>query len=138
MANSKAIGVAYSDQTINGGDTLLAASSIGYVGTITSVTQATDKGTGVTINTPAGQIVTNNASLAAATEVAFIVTCSSCLTYDVPVVALKSGATTAGTYGVTIAAVGAGSFTIVITNLSAGSLSEALTLNYAIIRNTAT
>jgi len=61
------------------------------------------------------------------------VTNSAVSAYDIPVIALASGATTAGTYLLSIAAVANGSFTVVISNASAGSLSEALTLNFGII-----
>jgi hypothetical protein len=134
MANSKPIGVAYSDQDIIGADTVLVNSVLGYTTSGEgSVTQATSKATAVTLNTSAGTITMNNAALAAATEVAFIVTNSAVSAYDVPIVALASGATTAGTYLLSVAAVAAGSCTVVISHASAGSLSEALTLNFALI-----
>jgi hypothetical protein len=141
MANSQAIGVAYLDQDIVDANYFLVNALTGQMGyttgspttAITSVTQATSKSTGVTINAAAGQIVTSNAALAAAAEVAFVVTNSSVSAYDIPVIALASGATTAGTYLLSIATVANGSFTVVISNASTGSLSEALTLNFGII-----
>ena len=141
MANSQAIGAAYQDQNIINSQYIFANSTNGLLGYTTgsstatpaSVTQATNKSTGVTINASAGQIVTSNAALAAGAEVAFVVTNSFATQYDVPVVALASGAATAGTYLLSVAAVGNGSFTVVISNASAGSLSEALTLNFALI-----
>jgi len=141
MANTKSIGVAFEDQDLKGSATIYALAGSGQLGYNTgssttapsTVTQATSKSTGVTINASVGQIVTNNAALAAGVEVAFIVTNSAVSAYDVPIVALASGATTAGTYLLSVAAVAAGSFTVVISNASAGSLSEALTLNFALI-----
>ncbi len=141
MANSQAIGAAYLDQDIVDANYSLVNSVTGQMGyttgspttSITSVTQATSKSTGVTINAAAGQIVTSNAALAAAAEVAFVVTNSAVSAYDIPIIALASGATTAGTYLLSIATVAAGSFTVVISNASAGSLSEALTLNFGIV-----
>jgi len=141
MANSQAIGAAYQDQNIINSQYMFANSTSGQLGyntgsstaTPASVTQATSKSTGVTINASAGQIVTNNAALAAGAEVAFVVTNNLVTPYDIPIVALASGAATAGTYLLTIAAVSNGSFTVVISNASAGSLSEALTLNFGII-----
>ena len=141
MANSQAIGAAYQDQNIINSQYIFANSTNGQLGYTTgsstatpaSITQATNKSTGVTINASAGQIVTSNAALAAGAEVAFVVTNNLATQYDVPVVALASGAATAGTYLLSIAAVGSGSFTVVISNASAGSLSEALTLNFALI-----
>jgi hypothetical protein len=141
MANTQAIGVAYLDQDIIDATYSLVNSVSGQMGyttgspsiAVSSVTQLTSKSTGVTINAAAGQIVTNNAALAAGAEVAFVVTNSAVSAYDIPVIALASGATTAGTYLLSVAAVANGSFTVVISNASAGSLSEALTLNFGII-----
>jgi hypothetical protein len=141
MGNSVAIGVAYQDQDLKGSSTVYAAATTGQIGYNTgssatapsSVTQATSKSTGVTINASVGQIVTNNAALTAGSEVAFIVTNSAISAYDIPVIAMASGAATAGTYLMSVVAVAAGSFTIAITNASAGSLSEALTINFATI-----
>jgi hypothetical protein len=141
MSNSQAIGAAYLDQDIIDANYSLVNNVTGQMGYTTggptisgvSVTQATSKSTGVTINAAAGQIVTNNAALAAGAEVAFVVTNSAVSSLDIPVIALASGATTAGTYLLSVAAVANGSFTVVISNASAGSLSEALTLNFGIL-----
>jgi len=141
MANTQAIGVAYLDQDIIDATYSLVNSVSGQMGyttgspstAVSSVTQLTSKSTGVTINAAAGQIVTNNAALAAGAEVAFVVTNNAVSAYDIPVIALASGAATAGTYLMSVAAVANGSFTVVISNASAGSLSEALTLNFGII-----
>lgn len=141
MGNTKSIGVAFEDQDLKSSSNIYALAGTGQIGYNTgsnstapsTVTQATSKSTGVTINASVGQIVTNNAALAAAAEVAFVVTNSAISAYDVPVVAIASGAATAGTYLLSIATVAAGSFTIVITNASTGSLSEALTINFATI-----
>ena len=141
MGNTKSIGVAFEDQDLKSSSNIYALAGTGQIGYNTgssstapsTVTQATSKSTGVTINASVGQIVTTNAALAAAAEVAFVVTNSAISVYDVPVVAIASGAVTAGTYLLSIATVAAGSFTIVITNASTGSLSEALTINFATI-----
>jgi hypothetical protein len=141
MSNSQAIGVAYLDQDIIDANYSLVNSVTGQMGyttgsptiSVSTVTQLTSKSTGITINAAAGQIVTSNAALAAGAEVAFVVTNSAVSAYDIPVVALASGAATAGTYLLSVAAVANGSFTIVISNASTGSLSEALTLNFGII-----
>ena len=50
-----------------------------------TVTQATNKGTGVTLNTQSGQITMNNAALADAAEVSFTVTNSKIAATDVVV-----------------------------------------------------
>lgn len=85
-----------------------------------TVTQATSRSTGVTINAPAGQITMNNASLAAGAEATFTVTNSFVTANSVPVVALASGQT-AGTSIVAVTAVAAGSFDITVTNLHAAT-----------------
>jgi len=141
MANSQAIGVAYQDQDIINANNSLVNAVTGQFGyntgsstaVPTAVTQATSKSTGVTVNAPCGTITMNNAALAAGVEVAFVVTNSMVSAYDVPVVAIKSGATTAGTYLLSIATVAAGSFTIAVSNASAGSLSEALVISFALV-----
>lgn len=84
-----------------------------------TVTQATDRSTGVTINAPAGQITMNAASLAAAAEATFVVTNSFCTASSVPVVAIKSSAT--GTPIAVVTAVADGSFSITVTNLHAAT-----------------
>lgn len=114
-----------------------ATGKIGYVdGDGSTVTQATNKTTGVTINALCGTITMNNAALAAAAEAAFTVTNSKVSATDVPVVAIKSGGTT-GSYMICVSAVAAGSFDITIGNVSAGSLSEAVVISFAIIKATA-
>jgi hypothetical protein len=97
-----------------------------------TVTQGTSKSTGVTINKAAGTITMHNASLAAAGEVGFTVTNSKVKATDVPVVAIKSGAT-ADSYHTQVDAVADGSFRISVSNLTAGALGEALVLNFVIV-----
>lgn len=89
-------------------------------GVTATVTQATDRSTGVTINAPSGQITMNSASLAAGAEAKFTVTNSFVTTNSVPVVALQSGQT-ASTSVVSVTAVAAGSFEITVSNLNAAT-----------------
>jgi hypothetical protein len=111
-----------------------AESAVGYsTGTGGTVTQATNKSTGVTLNKRCGQITMNNASLAAAAEVSFTFTNSTIAATDVVVTAISSGAT-AGAYNTHVDAIAAGSCRISITNFSAGPLSEAIVLNFAVIK----
>ena len=110
-----------------------AGKAIGYPeGTGGAVVQETSKATGVTLNKPAGEITTHDASLAGGAEVSFVVTNSFVAINDVPVVAIQSGATT-GTYVASVSAVAAGSFTVTLSNLGT-TAGEALVLNYAIIK----
>lgn len=114
-----------------------ATGGVGYsTGAGSVVTQLTDKTTGVTINTPTGAITTVNTAMAAGAETGFTVTNSSVAATDIPYIVIKSGATL-NSYSVQVDAVAAGSFHVNLTNLSAGSLSEALVLNYAIIKGVA-
>jgi hypothetical protein len=111
-----------------------AGSAVGYsTGTGGTVTQATSKSTGVTLNKRCGQITTNNAALSAAAEVSFTFTNSTIAATDVVVTAISSGAT-AGAYNTHVDAIAAGSCRISITNFSAGPLSEAIVLNFAVIK----
>lgn len=111
-----------------------AGSAVGYsTGTGGTVTQATSKSTGVTLNKRCGQITMNNAALSAAAEVSFTFTNSTIAATDVVVTAISSGAT-AGAYNTHVDAIAAGSCRISITNFSAGPLSEAIVLNFAVIK----
>jgi hypothetical protein len=100
-----------------------------------AVTQATSKSTGATLNTPCGQITMNGAALAAGTAVSFTMTNSQVGPQDVIAVSIKSGAT-AGAYSVSTLDIASGSVKIALRNLTAGSLSEAVVLNFVIIKST--
>jgi hypothetical protein len=111
-----------------------ASAGVGYAtGAGGTVTQLTNKASGVTINTPVGRIVTSNAALAAAAEISFTVTNSSVAATDCIILNLASGGT-ANTYTLSVHAVASGSFDIMIGNVSASSRSEALTINFAVIK----
>lgn len=109
-----------------------AGLAIGYT-TGSSVTQATSKATGVTINAAAGAITMNDAALAAGAEVSFAVTNDKVTASDV-VVVNHASAGTAGSYLVQANTLAAGSFAITVSNVSAGSLGEAIVLNYVVIK----
>jgi hypothetical protein len=139
MGNTKSIGVAYSDQDISGADTLsgadiYATDEIGYAADAQgTVTQLTDKSTGVTLNKSAGQITMNNAALGATTNVAFVLTNSLLSAKDVVIVNVAGGTAATTSYNCWVSGHAAGSATIVLRNITAGSLSEAVVLNFAII-----
>lgn len=114
-----------------------ATSGVGYAsGAGGAVTQATDKSTGVTLNKVTGQITTNNAALNAGAEVGFTVTNSTVAATDAILLNVASGAT-ANSYQMAVDAVAAGSFRISLTNVSAGNLSEAIVINFAVIKGVA-
>ena len=86
------------------------SAGIGYAtGAGSTVTQATSKSTGVTINAICGAITMNGAALANGVNAGFTVTNSSVAAADVVVVNIKSGST-ASAYNLTVDAVAAGSF----------------------------
>lgn len=99
-----------------------------------TVTQATNKTTGVTLNKICGQITMNGAALAAAAEVSFVVTNNTVASTDVVIVNVQSVGT-AGAYFITVGAVSNGSFAITVGNASTGSLSQAVILNFAVLKS---
>jgi len=132
-SNTKPIGVAYEDQNINGANVVLVDEQLGYTAAAQgTVTQATSKSTGVTLNTPAGRITMNNAALAGNTAVSFTLTNSLISANDVIILNVSGGAT-AEAYTTYVSSMTAGSASLTLRNLTAGSLSEAVILNYAII-----
>ena len=133
-SNTQAVGVAYSDPEFT---TCYASQEIGYSAAAqTAVTQATSKSTGVTVNTSAGQITMNGAALAAATNVTFTLTNTVLSAKDVVIINVASANATAGAYNAWISSMLAGSCTITLRNITAGSLSEAVVINFAVIHNT--
>jgi len=146
MGNTKSIGVAYSDQDIDGGTigattpstivgtTVYATSEIGYSAAAQgAVTQATSKSTAVTLDKSAGRITMNNASLATATNATFTLNNSTISANDAVILTISGGQATAGSYNVFANSLTAGSVSITLRNISGGSLSEAVVINFAII-----
>jgi hypothetical protein len=122
--------------TPNGTGEVYATKPFGYGGSGTggTVTQATSKSTGVTLNKLCGQITMNNATLNRNTSVSFTMTNSFIDTTDVVVANIASGAT-AGAYCVTVEVIAAGSCNIALHNLLSGTdLSEAVVLNFAVVK----
>lgn len=133
-SNTKPIGVAYEDQNIIGPDFILSDSQLGYTATAQgTVTQATDKSTAVTLNKSAGRITLNAAALGATTNVSFTLNNSLISANDVLIVTLSGGIATAATYNCWVNSMSAGSASITLRNISAGSLSEAVIINFALI-----
>jgi hypothetical protein len=134
MSNSQAIGVAYLDPEFS---TCYATQEIGYsTAAQGTVTQATDKSTGVTLNKSAGRITMNNAALAGGAAVSFVLTNNLISTNDTMIVCVASNTTgsAAGAYTAYVSYLAAGSALITLRNLTAStSYSEAVVINYAII-----
>lgn len=101
-----------------------------------AVTQATNRTTGVTLNTISGVITTNNASLAAETSAAMVVTNSQVFADDVVIVNIASGSN-GGNTTLEITGVTAGTFTINVANQNAsGGTAEtgAIVINFLIMK----
>jgi hypothetical protein len=111
------------------------STELGYNGTGTggTVTQLTSKSTSVTLDKLCGQITMNNASLAQNTTVSFTLNNTNIHSTDVIIVNIGSGAT-ANAYTAFVEAVNTGSCRIHLRNSSSGSLSEAVVLNFAVIK----
>lgn len=131
MSNSQSTGVAYSDPEFT---TCYASQEIGYsTAAQGTVTQATSKSTAVTLDKSAGRITMNNASLATATNATFTLNNALISANDSVVLTISGGQTTPGSYNVFANSLAAGSVSITLRNISGGTLSEAIVINYAII-----
>lgn len=135
MSNTKPIGVAFTDQDIIGSQYVLSGEQLGYTTDAQgTVTQATSKSTAVTLNKSAGQITMNNAALASVTNVTFTLNNSFISVNDILILNVGSGATS-GAYNCWVSGLSAGSASITLRNISGGSLSEAVVINFALIHN---
>jgi uncharacterized protein YbjQ (UPF0145 family) len=150
MSNSIAIGVAYQDQDITGGSlnnspigattpstivgtTVYGSSEIGYSSEAQgTVTQATSKSTGVTLNKSMGKITMNAESLGPGASVTFTLTNSTISANDV-VIASISGGGTAGAYWPYVSSQATGSAVIGLWNSTGGALAQAVVINFAVI-----
>jgi hypothetical protein len=106
--------------------------AFGYINGTGTITQATNKATGVTLNSPSGQITLNGTALAADTTVSFTLTNSSITANDVLILNHLS-AGTAGSYLLNAQAA-AGSASINVRNITSGPLSEAIVVGFAVIK----
>lgn len=103
----------------------------GYGG---AVTQLTSRSTGVTLNKATGVITTDDASLAAAGEVTFVVTNSKVKATDVVAISLQDAGAT-GTVQAYVSDVADGSFSVTLANLHASTAAtNAAVINFAVIR----
>ena len=130
MSNSVATGVAYQDPEFT---TCYASQELGYSSAAQgTVTQATSKSTGVTLNKSMGKITMNAASLGAGASVTFTLTNSTISANDV-VIASISGGGTAGAYWPYVSSQTTGSAVIGLWNSTGGALAEAVVINFAVI-----
>jgi len=111
-----------------------SGSGIGYAtGAGSSETQSTSKSTAVTLDKICGKIQMAASALGATTSVSFTFNNSTIAATDVVIVNIATSATT-NTYFITVDAVASGSCRIHLRNISATSRSEALVLNFAVIK----
>jgi len=112
-----------------------SAAGLGYgTGSGGTVTQATSKSTAVTLNKPTGRITMNNAALGAGASVNFSLNNSVFGDADVCIVNPLSS----DSYTVTVYQSYSGVINMRVTNFSAGSLSDALQIKFAIIKGSIT
>lgn len=111
-----------------------SGAGIGYTsGNGGTVTQVTNKSTGVTLNKLAGDITMINSALAAAAIVSFTLTNNQIAATDI--IHVQHNATgTFGAYTITGRSA-AGSAVISVRNNTAGSLSEAIVIKFIIIKS---
>jgi hypothetical protein len=135
MANSKAIGVAFSDQNIYGADQVMANQQLGYTTAAQgAVTQLTSKSTGVTLNKSAGRVTMAADALAGSAAASFTLTNSFISANDVLVLCVSAGSVADPlAYTVYTSALGAGTAVITLRNLSVTSRSEAVVVNFAVL-----
>lgn len=123
--------------TIDASGNILNISSggLGYgAGSGGAVTQITSKSTSVTLNKTNGQITLNNASLAANAVATFVLNNSTISSTDTIIVSVSNSVSGAQNYNCWIGGVANGSCTIGIRNISAGALSDAVVLNFSVIK----
>jgi len=150
MGDTKAIGVAYRDQDIDGGvigrtnpqlmrgTTVYATEELGYCScAFGEVTQLTSKSTPVTLNTPTGRITMDDASLGNNSTVIFRMNNSTIKTNDVLILNISGGVAGIGQYLAYVGDIGTGYADIALANRKGGggSLSEAVKITFSTIHN---
>lgn len=114
-----------------------ASSTLGYgVGSGATVTQATSRTTGVTLNKGTGAVTLFSTTTVAGTFASFTLTNSLIAATDVIIVNFAS-ATSANSYGVCVTAVSAGSCRIQVHNIAAVATAEAPVINFVVIKGAA-
>jgi hypothetical protein len=102
-------------------------------------TQQTSKSTNVTINAPSGRVTLHNASLGAGVEVSFSLLNSFVTDIDhVILTPVYSVSYDAQSYDIRCSQIGPNGFTVAIKNISGGSLSDALQINFVVIKGAVT
>lgn len=117
-------------------DGIVTKKKMGYqTGSGSTVTQATNRATGVTINAICGQITTNNASLAAEASAKFTVTNSKVSSTDVVVVSFSDAVALNTDVVVTDVADGSFELTVINNNVAAGTAETgAIVINFMVLK----
>lgn len=120
------------------GNVTVGGGTLGYgAGSGGTVTQATSKSTAVTLNKPSGQITMHNAALAAGASVDFQVNNTTVNGSTGDVIAITGGAFS---WNCRIEAFEAGAayFKVRVTNITGSLLSEAVAINFTVIKGSTT
>jgi len=112
---------------------ILATAGLGYNATFGAVTQSSNKGTGVTLNTPVGDISMNAANLASQTSVTFTLTNSLVDVNDILVLSHTTGGTV-GAYTLNSNCNAVGSAAITVRNITGGTLGESIIIRYLLLK----
>jgi hypothetical protein len=122
----------------NGNMLVTNAGGLGYgTGAGGTVTQATSKSTNVTLNKPTGQVTMNNAALGSGVTVGFSVSNTLIAESDNILLNITNASAGGGTGGQNYniwSTPYTGGFVVWLKNLSGGSLSEALVINFSVIK----
>lgn len=111
------------------GNLTVNAGALGYgVGAGGTATQPTNKSTAVMLNKPSGLVTMNNAALAAGATVYFDV--NNSFVAGTETISLNPNSSTGISYRIEVWRVVAGSFSLRVTNITAGSLSDALSFQF--------
>jgi len=119
----------------SGNTLVINPGALGYgVGSGSIVAQGTSKSTAVTLNNPTGQILTNSAALASNASVTFTLNNSFISATDTLVVNQSTAGGTISAYIARCLTCGAGYATLLLSNISGGSLSESVGINFAVLK----
>jgi len=127
---------------VNGGGVTMSGAALvngtlgygGAGGVGGTVAQAGGKSAGVTLDKVCGQVTMDAAALAGGASVGFTLSNSKIAASDTVIVNIAGGAADASAYSVGVGRVAAGACDIVVRNGSGGALSEALKLNFAVLK----
>ena len=109
----------------------VSVSELGFRDKRATVTQASSKGTAVTLNDRHGRVTMNGAALNDTIVVSFTVNCDKVSAGDI-VLARHVSAGTVGAYLVGANTITDGSFNVTVKNVSGGNLSQAIVIDFDI------